>query len=150
VFSLSFLENPDSERFSFDVETEILGKIRLGDFEEYFAASTTFWSAEEYCCQWRDALSRACDGDARSCVLTSVSRPETSNYFQIWLIYRFGSEAIFQNRLMMLDQVDEPFLFGRLYDMVSPYSAVSEEGTTLSQWKVSIRAIQEFLDTEVL
>jgi hypothetical protein len=145
VFSLSFIENPDSERFSFDAETEIVGKIRLGDFEEYFAANATFWSADEYRAQWKEGLSRVCDGFERSCVLTSVSNPETANYFQTWPIYRFGSEVIFQNRLLMLDQLDEPFLFSGLYDFVLPYRTTSEDGAPLSPWKIPVRAIQEFL-----
>jgi len=147
MFSLSFIDNPDRERFSFDAETEILGKIRLGDFEEYFLADVTFWSADDYRAQWKVGLSRMCDGAATSCILTSVSNPEMTNYFQTWPIYRFESEVIFQNRLFMLDEVGEPFLFSRLYDVILPYSAVNEEGAALSQWKIPLRAIQEFLVT---
>jgi hypothetical protein len=105
AFSLSFIENPEIGRFSFGAETEILGRICFGDFEEYFAANITFWSSDEYFAQWKDGLSRTCDGAATSCILTSVSRPEMANYLQTWPIYRFGSEVIFQNRLFMLDEV---------------------------------------------
>ena len=147
VFSLSFVENPDSERFLFDAKTEIVGKIRLGDFEEYFAADVTFWSANEYRAQWREGLSRTCDGLAKSCVLTSVRNPETATFFQAWPIYRFGSEVIIQNRLLMLDQFDEPFLFSRLYDFVLPHRATSEDGAALSQWNIPIAVIEEFVSS---
>jgi len=147
VFSLSFIENADGERFGFDPENEMLGKIRLGDFEEYFVADTTFWSADDYRAQWREGLSRLCDGVTRSCLLASVSNPEMANYFQSWPIYRFGSEAIFQNRLLMFDQLGEPFLFSRLYDLVLPYSSTTEGGVSISEWKIPLRAVQEFLAT---
>jgi hypothetical protein len=47
----------------------------------------------------------------------------------------------------MLDQIDEPFLFSRLYDTILRYSAISEDGEPFSEWKIPVRTIQEFLET---
>jgi hypothetical protein len=44
-------------------------------------------------------------------------------------------------------RLGEPFLFSRLYATVLPYSAISEDGAALSQWKIPLRTIQEFLVT---
>jgi hypothetical protein len=150
VFSLSFVRNPDRQRFAFDPDTETIGRICLDEFEEYFPINITFWSADQYRAQWREALKRICEGADTSCLLTSVDRPDGADtFFDSWFIYRFGAEVVFHNKLLLAEKVGDDFSLDRLCNSAPCYNAISEDGAPISEWRMPLMAVEEFLAGEL-
>jgi hypothetical protein len=142
VFRIGFTETNDNE-------SERKGQIIIGDFLENFLAPIDFWDAEDYRQQWRGGAQRFVSGAASSCFLTRAVAPSRDNFLEWWQIYRVDARLIFQNRLVMFDQIDWSFDYDRLYDFVLPYSRLSSDNTVISEWAVELGWIESFLKSHV-
>jgi hypothetical protein len=130
-------------------KSELSGIIKIDQFSESFRSSVTFWAKADYESQWREALSRLLAGAGSSCLLTSVSRPESANFFEWWPMYRTDENIEFQNGLLFLDRLPEKFSFPRIYDYVTASDLQSNDNPDVSRWYTSISAIEKFLRTSV-
>lgn len=133
----------------FDEEDPLvaIGKLRLGEDDEYFESVLGFWGAADYEQSWLDGLRRILAGKSTSCLATSVTNPSSANFVEVWPLYREGSDVYVQNSLIFLDQLSHEFDPDAPWESVAPRSVVDEDGQTISEWRVSLDDIREYLET---
>lgn len=122
-----------------------IGALVLGAQREYFESVLGFWGLDDYKASWTTGLRRLVAGASTSCLATLVIDPPTANFIEVWPLYREGSDVYVQNRLLFLDQLSHEFDPAAPWESVSPRSVVSEDGQRISEWRVSIDDIGEFL-----
>jgi hypothetical protein len=141
VFDIAFLhEDPVEEE---DDETglswlSLPGMVTLGEYTERFLAPIPDWSRQRYQQQWLEAATRLVEGCERTGFFT-VS-------FQFWwTMWQFG-EAV-----LVHEQIFRPYITGELFDIRNPYAVIedyrrfSDDGTPVSEWRVTAAAIREFI-----
>ncbi|WP_226963066.1 hypothetical protein [Streptomyces mimosae] len=122
-----------------------MGVIRIGDFQEDFHASLSFWSADDYRRSWRSAfVALADDSAATSCLVTSITDPANSNFIFCWPLYRSGETVFVQNSLIFLEELTSPFDPAEPWHSVLPRETVSEEGRPISEWATTMSALGAF------
>jgi hypothetical protein len=124
-----------------------IGKLRLRDHDEYFESVLGFWGADDYERSWSVGLRRVLAGETTSCLATSVTNPPTANFVEVWPLYREGNDVYVQNCLIFLDQLSHEFDADAPWESVSPRETVDEDGQVISEWKVNLTDIREFLRT---
>jgi CdiI N-terminal domain len=77
---------------------------------------------------------------------TSVLEPSSANIVEVWPMYREESEVYVQNCLLFLEQLSRGFDPVVPWESVFPRSVVDEDGQRISEWRVSIDDIGEFLE----
>jgi hypothetical protein len=122
-----------------------IGRIQLGEHTETFEAFVGYWPIERYRQSWIAELRRL-TGDADSaCLLTSVwGKPEEANFAQAWTLYRFGEVVRVQENLILFDQLDHDFDPDEPWKSIPSY-AEFEDGERISEWRISLADIEEFL-----
>jgi hypothetical protein len=126
---------------------EAAGTIRIGEFSEDFLASLTFWSANDYRKSWRRSF-EVLDGDdpSTSCLVTSITEPEASNFIFCWPLYRAGETVFVQNSIIFLEELTEPFDAAAPWKSVRPRETVNEDGLPISEWCTTMMALRRFFD----
>jgi CdiI N-terminal domain len=76
--------------------------------------------------------------------MTEYVGPEDTSHHVWWPLYRLGDSVAVQNHLAWHDQFTEPFLIECQFDFVRDRRIVSEDGTQISEWRVSLESIREF------
>lgn len=142
-FSISLLSevlrNPESN------EVSALGVIRLGDFQESFTASLSYWTAQQYKRHWLEAVERlVLKMETKSCLVTSMFDPDIANFIMWCPMYRFGDAVYVQNQILFLEQLSKPFRERKLFSFVPERQTHGEDGK-LSEWTVSIEDLESFL-----
>ncbi|GAB2559931.1 hypothetical protein [Nocardia heshunensis] len=141
-FSIVF-SDPDSDREA----AMAVGVIRLGEFAEYFRAPIGYWGLDEYRASWVAGLERTVDGESVSCLAVAMGDPKTTNFVEVWPLYRDGDVVHVQNRLIFLDQLDHDLDPARPWGSLGERATVGEDGTAISEWTVSMADIEGFLDS---
>ncbi len=141
-FSISLLpevlRSPDSD------EVSALGIIRLGDFQETFSASLSYWNAGQYRRHWLKAATRLVGMETTSCLITSMFDPAIANFI-IWQpMYRRGDIVYIQNQILFLEEQPKPFNERDPFSSVAGRETSGEDGK-LSEWTVSIKDLEAFL-----
>lgn len=124
-----------------------VGKLRLGKDDEYFESVLGFWAAYDYEHSWSVGLDRLLAGESTSCLATSITNPSSANFVEVWPLYREGNDVYVQNCLIFLDQLSHEFDPDAPWDSVGPRSVVDEDGQAISEWKVNLSDIREFLES---
>jgi len=125
-----------------------LGSITMGDFTEDLIIPTSRWSKEDYERQWAEALHSLMEKDEASTALITEIYPQgTAVYVNTWPIYRIGGDIYVQNRLIILDDYPE-FAPENLQDYVHERETISEDGDSLSEWKLSVGDIKTWLESK--
>ncbi len=145
IFFIKFLDDSFSDHHK-SVDTLRLGAIRISDFEERFEASLSFWSSADYIAHWRVSLERTINGAEKSCLITSMYDPKSANFIFYWSLYLEDQTVYVQNHLLFLDEINGAFIPMRAYEHVPERRTVSEDGEKISEWKMPIDAIKEFLN----
>lgn len=122
-----------------------IGVIRLGEDHEYFESVLGFWGLDDYNAIWTAGLRRLISGTSTSCLATSVTDPSSANFVEVWPLYREESDVYVQNHLLFLDQLPHELDPTEPWESVHPRSVVDEDGQRISEWRVSIDDIEEFL-----
>jgi hypothetical protein len=132
----------------FDEEDPLvaIGELKLGDDREYFQSVLGFWGVDDYLQSWTEALQRLLAGASTSCLATSIVDPSNANFVEVWPLYREQDEVYVQNKLLFLDQLPHEFDPAAPWDSVDPRSLVNEDGRRISEWRVSLDDIREFLE----
>lgn len=125
--------------------TVAIGVIRLGEDHEHFESVLGFWGLDDYKAIWAAGLRRLVAGASRSCLATSVTDPSSANFVEVWPLYREESDVYVQNQLLFLDQLPRELDPTEPWESVDPRSVVDEDGQRISEWRVSIDDIDEFL-----
>ena len=76
MFNIAFT-NIDAE--------EIIGKIEINEFSEFFSSTFEYWSLSQYTHQWSEATKRLSSGLKTSAFITSITDPKDSNFIRWWL-----------------------------------------------------------------
>ncbi|WP_078516759.1 hypothetical protein [Streptomyces sp. HGB0020] len=106
----------------------------------------TYWDVAMYRASWVRALSfleRA--NDATSCLISSITDPEKSNFISCWPLYRAGEIVYVQNSIIFLEELAEDFVPAEPWRFVEPRSTIDEDGNEISEWQTTIGDVREFL-----
>jgi hypothetical protein len=120
------------------------GLIQIGDFQERFLASLSYWKPDDYKIHWKNGIRRIIEGADVSCLITSMYDPTTANYIFWWPMYRQGDIIIFQNQILFLNTIRSHFDENNPYEFVGKRRTVNEEGNDLSEWATPIQEITDF------
>jgi hypothetical protein len=122
-----------------------VGLIRIGGFCERFESALTFWRKEDYVYHWGEAILRVITGDQKSCLITSVTDPENSNFLNWWPVYKLGDNVAFQNHIFFLDTLECAFDVGNPFIHVPDRIQTGDDGERISEWTTGIADLAKFL-----
>ncbi len=143
MFSIELQENQEAGERGGD--SEVSGKIVIGDFTETFRVPLGFWREADYRRNWRqafDVLDAA--PHATSCLMTSMTDPSNSNFLSCWPMYREGDNVYIQNAIVFLDEVGKDFDPEEPWRAVGPRQSIDEDGNKISEWTTSMGSLREF------
>jgi hypothetical protein len=143
---MNFSINLTGQEFSDGDERSQIGEIQLGEFRETFVASLSYWIKLDYLIQWEIALTRICNGNKKSCIITSMFDPSIANFIFLWALYLDESTVHIQNQILFLDKLDKPFVETTPYEFICDRKIVSAEGDKISEWDVDVNDIKVYLD----
>lgn len=128
-------------------ESGATGRITVGDFAESFYMDLSYWNIEEYERSWRDSLQVIFDGEERdSCLVVSITNPESSNFIFCWPLYRRGDDVIVQNSIILLNELERDFSALEPWASVRSRLTVDEDGNSISEWRTSVSAVRKYLE----
>lgn len=130
-----------------DDPTLASGELRFGSDVEYFRSPLGFWGHYDYERNWKLALERLLEGATFSCLATCVSEPGTSNFVEVWTLYREGDDVHIQDALIFLDEGPGGFDPNSPWDFVDPVRSIADEDGQIAEWHVSLEDIWEFLES---
>jgi hypothetical protein len=122
------------------------GVLEIGDFKENFYASVSYWDKSKYSKQWKTACERLLDGNLKSDLVTNIYNPSTANFLFWWVLYLSGNNVYIQNHILFLNELDKPFDEGKLYDFVPDRETETEDGESVSEWKIDIHEVSALLE----
>lgn len=124
---------------------EASGRIVIGDFTETFRVPLGFWEESDYRRSWRRAF-EVLDADphAKSCLMTSMTDPDSSNFLGCWPMYREGEDVYIQNAIIFLDEVEGDFDPAAPWSCVGPRQSIDEDGNKVSEWITSMSSLRGF------
>ncbi|MFI9049632.1 hypothetical protein [Streptomyces sp. NPDC053427] len=147
VFAIEVTPDVANERRVAPYET--VGRITVGEFSEEFRMNLSYWGVPDYRRQWICALERLEDGpSAVSCLVSSITDPEDSNFIFCWPLYRSGGTVFVQNAIIFLDELREKFDPENPWLSVDPRCTVDEDGNRISEWSTGIDEVRFFLDMQ--
>jgi hypothetical protein len=120
-----------------------LGRIVVGSFSETFEASLDFWGVSDYLASWHrslEVLERR--KNAVSCLVSSITDPDVSNFIFCWPLYRQGEDVFVQNSVIFLDSLAEPFDQARPWRSIRPRVVVNEDGDKISEWYTKMEFVR--------
>jgi hypothetical protein len=134
-----------SQRKAEDGGSEALGRIVIGNFAETFRAPLGFWNESDYRRSWRQAFQVLnANPHTTSCLMTSMTDPDNSNFLVCWPMYREGEDVYIQNAILFLEEIKETFDPAAPWNCVGPRRGVDEDGNKISEWITSMDSLREF------
>lgn len=103
----------------------------------------TFWTPTQYEMHWRDAAERALRTSG-AMFIASMTDPATSNFIMTWPCYRVGETVAFQQHILFLDELTEPFAPLSPHAHLPRREAETEDGERISEWSTSTTALRSF------
>jgi CdiI N-terminal domain len=124
---------------------EAVGRIVIGDFEETFTMPLSYWSASDYRRSWRQAFDVLESGpNAKSCLMVSMTDPETSNFLTCWPMYRDVEAVYIYNAIILLDELEVNFDAREPWASIGPRYTIDEDGNKISEWETSMDSLRDF------
>lgn len=123
--------------------TERCGEIRLGELRETFLAELSFWDEAAYRRQWAGAIAQVLAGN-RSALITSLADPTNANFVRCWPMFPDGKSVIFQERILFMKDLSEPFDPHDIGRFIEPRTSDASGGEHVSEWRVSLDAVRAF------
>jgi hypothetical protein len=143
-FGIYFISDSQSEAAGYDA-TGALGRIRVGDLDEYFKVALGFWGKTDYCRSWRRAFEvLAGSSPSVSCLITSMTNPETSNFIFCWPLYRDGERVYVRNSVIFLGELSEKFDPDNPWKVLPERHVFNEDGVKISEWITDISSLKGF------
>lgn len=127
-----------------------LGELKLGEDCEHFGSILGFWRVDDYEESWLAALRRLVSGASVSCLATSVIDPSNANFLEVWPLYQEEGSVYVQNSLIFPDQLSREFNPAAPWESIDPRSVIDEDGEAISEWRVSLDDVREFLESNSL
>jgi hypothetical protein len=129
--------------------TEARGVIQIGDFRETFLANLAYWSADDYRRSWRESFTVLdAESPSTSCMVTSITEPEASNFIFCWPLYRIGESVFVHNSIIFLEELEERFDPAAPWRSVRPRETVNEDGHRISEWRTTMTALRQFFTSQ--
>lgn len=121
------------------------GRIVIGDFTETFRIPLGFWEESDYRRSWRRAF-EVLDADPHgmSCLMTSMTDPDKSNFLGCWPMYREGEDVYIQNAIIFLNEIQQDFDPAAPWRCVGPRQSIDDDGNRVSEWITSMSSLREF------
>jgi hypothetical protein len=110
------------------------GIIQIGDFRETFIASLFYWSADDYRTSWHST----------SCLVTSITEPDNSNFIFCWPLYRIDETEFVRNSIIFLEELGDRFDTAAPWKSIRPRETVAEDGHRISEWRTTMTALRQF------
>jgi hypothetical protein len=139
MFDIAFVDGEPP--YEDEEGTGLWGCTVLGDFSERFIAPTGWWSREDYERQWIEGAQRLLAGEPVSAFTVEAGRVW-------WTAWREGAEVIVHQRYLFADEMAPARTAAASelpYELVGPRRGASEEGFSVSEWRVSIDDLRDFV-----
>lgn len=123
-----------------------VGQIVIGDFTERFDIPIDSWSIEQYKQQWKEGIKRLEKHDY-SCLVVTAQNLRYNPLIETWVLYKERDMVFIQNELLNREIIKEYHLSLDLsvfndktcYQFVTyPRETITEDGTKISEWKISV------------
>jgi hypothetical protein len=144
AFSIGFTDDPVWDPGE-GAAGELLGWIKLGDFQENFSSGLFEWTQSTYEEQWKGALHSLLNGATKSALITFYVSPQYGHHLEWWPLHRVDELVYVQNHLLLYDQLTRPFLAAEAISFVKDRQTISEDGEKISEWCVGLDDIKFFL-----
>ena len=119
------------------------GELRLGRDREGFRAPLGPWTAADYERQWRAAAARLLAG-------------EPAGFWTVpwqfwWVAWPEGEEIVFHEEFLLPERLEAhgyvatPPVGAVPHEMIGPRESHTEEGQSVSEWRVPLRAVRTWL-----
>jgi len=143
VFTIEFISSePELQDEGDDPWYALWGRVTLGDYWELFLASLSLWTRADYERQWREAATRLVAGETRSAFCTSALQ-------FWWVMWRDGSEIRVHEELLTPERLASVGAVHDTrrapYELIRPYASVTDDGHPISEWRLSVTDIENFL-----
>ncbi|WP_307663479.1 hypothetical protein [Streptomyces sp. V1I1] len=103
----------------------------------------SFWTVADYSRSWERALRELeASENSTSCLISSITDPETANFIFCWPIYREGEAVHVQNSIIFLDGLEEEFNPQEPWRYAEARSLVDEDGNQISEWSTTISEVR--------
>ena len=139
MFDIAFI--PGEPPYEDEEGRGLWGCTVLGDFSERFIAPTERWTREGYERQWIEGAERLLHGERSSAFVVEAGRVW-------WTAWREGGAVIVQQRYLVTDEMAPAWTAAASempYELVGTRSSTSSEGMGLSEWRVSIDDLRDFV-----
>jgi hypothetical protein len=122
-----------------------VGFIRISDFSEEFIVTLDYWPAAEYSQHWQASLKCLVAGSPTVGLVTWMVGPESGDLGKAWILYREG-DAVFIHEKLFVPPHSRPQLDADSQLLhISPRTTVTEDGMPVSEWRIHIAAVEDFL-----
>jgi hypothetical protein len=101
------------------------------------------WTKADYEAQWISALTAIVGGRSKSALIT-VFQPPESTHWDWWPMYREGEVVVFQNQLLLFEDMPRGFTVEYALNKIGPIERYSE-GQRISEWRTDVESIRKFL-----
>lgn len=109
-----------------------------------------FWSVDEYRQSWSRALLKLEEGEApTSCLISSITDPDKSNFVFCWPLYRRGEKLFVQNSVIFLDGLEAKFDTENPWCSVERRQTIDDDGNQISEWSTEMSYVREFRESEM-
>jgi len=124
-----------------------VGRIVIGEFEEWFESPLAYWSIEDYRAHWRRSIERTIAGAAKSVLFTSMYEPQCTNWLLCWPLYRERGIVYVQNQMLFMEGIASEFDPTNPYRHIQDRETIDEEGRRISEWKTTVEDLRGFFRT---
>ncbi|WP_234434467.1 hypothetical protein [Streptomyces sp. NRRL F-5126] len=146
-FAIEVIGDPASEG-GVSSPSEATGRVTVGDFSEPFPMDLSFWTVGDYSRSWERALGELeASNNSTSCLISSITDPETAKFIFCWPVYREGEDVYVQNSIIFLDGLEEQFNPQEPWRYVEARSLVDEDGNRISEWSTTISQVRRFRES---
>ena len=143
-FSIEFLDEPLLYPFD-DVETPAApGVLIMGNAKEGFYSSLYDWKKQQYESQWQRAIRVLLSESSKAALIVEYLSPEVASHLEWWAMYREGETVYLQNQLLFYEQLATPFSLDSPFASLHDRATIDPEGTSISEWSVSLSEVEQF------
>jgi len=145
MFSIGFSDEPLEYPFDDTSIPAAPGRLLLGKSTEEFLANLSLWSKSDYESHWLRELRGLFEGNLKAALVVSYDDPKAASNLEIWPVYRDGEWLHFQNQLPWYSNLPLEFEISQMSRYIDDRQVIDSEGNRLSEWDVSIRDVEMFL-----
>ena len=145
MFSIEFAEEPLEYPFDDANIPAAPGKLLLGNTTEEFLANLSLWGKSDYTAHWHRELKSLFEDKPKVALVVSYNDPRAASNMEIWLVYRDGEWARFQNQLPWYSDLPREFDIAKMSSYIEDRQMITAEGDRISEWDVAMRDIELFL-----